>query len=440
MQWYLMIFLLMGVIMATLVYAQERERTAGDLYIRDLPNGAKLIVKQRSDTSAVALHVWFRVGSVYEKHDEKGMAHFLEHMLFNGSEKYRYGEMDLIIENLGGNINAGTSKDFTYYHIEIAKPYWKQALEVLYQLTMKPLLDEKMIEKEKPIVIEELRRGKDNPTTVLWETFEKTAYKVSPYRFPVIGFEETISRFTRQALLNFYRNFYQPRNMAVVVVGNVDPSEVERFVEKTFGKVEGRKVPKVQIPSEPDRLENRFVKITDPRVQKAYWIIAWNAPPAGKTDYYSMVIFDEIIGDGRTSVFYRELKEKGIVYSFFTGDLGRPRDNLYVISATFDPARYEEVKEKVLEILTMTYENLSQQDVSLAKNKAINSRIFEQEKVEGEAHDIGYSYTVLKNLDFYRYYENNLSRVRRVDVMRFFERYIKDKTYVEVLMVPREKK
>ena len=88
----------------------------------------------------------------------------------------------------------------------------------------------------------------------------------------------------------------------------------------------------------------------------------------------------------------------------------------------------------------MTYENLSQQDVILAKNKAINSRIFEQEKVESEAHDIGYSYTVLKNLDFYRYYENNLSRVRRVDVMRFFERYIKDKTYVEVLMVPGEKK
>jgi len=440
MQWYLITLLLMGVIMTGVILAQASEKAQEELYIRDLPNGAKLIVKRREDTSAVALHVWFRVGSVYEKHDEKGMAHFLEHMLFNGSEKYRYGEMDMIIESLGGNINAGTSKDFTYYHIEIAKPYWKQALEVLYQLTMKPLLDEGMIEKEKPIVIEELRRGKDNPTTVLWETFEKTAYKVSPYRFPVIGFEETISRFTRESLLNFYRSFYQPRNMAIVVVGNVDPVEVERFVRKTFGKVEGRKVPRVQIPSEPDRIESRSVTITDPRIQKAYWVIGWNAPAVGKTDYYSMVIFDEILGDGRTSVFYRELKEKGIVYSFFTGDLGRPRDNMYIISATFDPERYEEVKEKVFEILRMTYENMSQEDVNLAKLKAINSRIFEQEKVESEAHDIGYSYTVIKNLDFYRFYENNLSRVRRVDVMRFYERYLKDKTYVEVLMIPKEEK
>jgi predicted Zn-dependent peptidase len=436
MQWYLLILLLLEAVMTVALSTQVKE----ELYIRDLPNGVKLIVKPREDTSAVALHVWFRVGSIYEKYDEKGMAHFLEHMLFNGSEKYAYGEIEQIIESLGGNINAGTSKEFTFYHIEIASPYWKKALEVLYELTMKPLLSEEMIRKEKPIVIEELRRGKDNPTTVLWETFEKTAYKVSPYRFPVIGFEETISRFTREGLENFYRSYYQPRNMAVVVVGKVDPKEVERFVRRTFGKEKGRKVPKPDIPSEPDRLESRFERITDPRIQKAYWIIGWSAPAVGKTDYYGMVIFDEIIGDGRTSVFYRELKEKGLVYSFFTGDLGRPRDNMFIISATFDPDRYEEVKNRVFELLEETYKNLTDQQVEMAVTKAVNSRIFEREKVEGEAYDIGYSHTVIKDLDFYRFYEKNLSRVRRVEVMRFYERFIKDRTYVEVLMVPEAKK
>ncbi len=411
---------------------------AQELYIRDLPNGAKLIVKPREDTSAVAIHVWFRVGSVYEKYDEKGMAHFLEHMLFNGSEKYPYGEADVVIESLGGNINAGTSKDFTYYHVEIASLYWREALDVLYQITMKALLEEEMIEKEKPIVIEELRRGKDNPTTVLWETFEKTAYKVSPYRFPVIGFENTIRNFTREMLLNFYRSFYQPRNMAVVVVGNVDPKEVEEEVLRTFGREEGRPVPKVQIPNEPEQIGIRFEKIEDPRIEKAYWIIGWWAPSIGKTDYYGMAVFDEIIGSGRTSVFYRQLKEKGLVYSFFTGDLGRPRDNLFIISATFDPERYEEVKRKVFELLRETYENLTEEQVEEAKSKIINSRIFEEEKVEGEAYDIGYSYTVVRDLDFYRFFEHNISKVRKVEVMRFFERYIKEDRYVEVLMVPKK--
>ncbi len=426
----LLLFLILEVFIMGLALAQE-------LYIRDLPNGAKLIVKPREDTSAVALHVWFRVGSVYEKYDEKGMAHFLEHMLFNGSEKYPYGEIDRIVESLGGNINAGTSKDFTYYHIEIAAPYWRQALEVLYQLTLKAVLDEDMIEKEKPIVIEELRRGKDNPSTVLWETFEKTAYKVSPYRFPVIGFEETIRRFTREQLLNFYRSFYQPRNMAVVVVGNVDPKEVEEEVLKTFGKEEGRPVPKVQIPSEPELTRTRFEKLEDPRVQKAYWIIGWRVPAIGKTDYYGLVVLDEILGSGRTSLFYRELKEKGLVYSFFTGDLGRPRDNMYVISATFDPERYEEVKRKVFELMERLYSDLTDEEVDRAKERIISSRIFEEERVEGEAYDIGYSYTVVKDLDFYRYFEHNVRKVRRVDLMRVYERYIQDRNYVEVLMLPK---
>ncbi len=413
---------------------------AQELYIRDLPNGAKLIVKPREDTSAVAIHVWFRVGSIYEKYDEKGMAHFLEHMLFNGSEKYPYGEADAVIESLGGNINAGTSKDFTYYHVEIAEPYWKQALDVLYQITMKPLLNEDMIEKEKPIVIEELRRGKDNPTTALWETFEKTAYKVSPYRFPIIGFENTIKNFTRDMLISFHRNFYQPRNMAIVVVGKVDPHEVEEQVLKTFGKEKGRPVPKVQIPGEPENTSIRSEIIRDPRIEKAYWIIGWWAPPAGRTDYYGLIVFDEIIGSGRTSVFYRELKESGLVYSFFTGDLGRPRDNLYVISATFEPEKYEEVKAKVLELLEKTYLNLTREQVEEAKTKIVNSRIFEEERVEGEAYDIGYSYTVLKDLDFYRFFEHNVGRVREVEVKRFYERYIKFDRYIEVLMLPERRK
>lgn len=124
--------------MVSLALAQE-------LYTYKLPNGAHLIVKRRDDTQAVALQVWFKVGSIYENYQEKGMAHFLEHMLFNGSEKYPYGEIDKRVESMGGNINAGTSKDYTFYHIEIAKPYWKEALELLYELTQKPLLLEDMV-------------------------------------------------------------------------------------------------------------------------------------------------------------------------------------------------------------------------------------------------------------------------------------------------------
>jgi len=409
---------------------------ARELYIRDLPNGAKLIVKPRDDTSAVALHVWFSVGSIYEKYDEKGMAHFLEHMLFNGSQKYPYGEIDRVIESLGGNINAGTSKDFTYYHVEIAAPYWREALDVLYHLTMKATLDSDQIEKEKEIVVEELRRGKDNPSVLLWEAFEKTAYKVSPYRFPTIGFEETIRKFSREKLLHFYKSFYQPKSMAIVVVGNVDPREVEEEVLRTFGREEGRPLPKIQIPGEPELTQVRSERLRDSRIEKAYWIIGWRVPPIGRRDYYALVVLDEILGSGRTSLFYRELREKGLVHSFFAGDLGRPRDNLYVVSATCQPEECDRVKKRVFELLKELYESITEEEVELAKERIINSRVFEEEKVEGEAYDIGYAYTVAKDIDLYRYFEHNLRKVRKVDVLKVLERYIIDKNYVEVLMLP----
>lgn len=428
----LRIFILGVIFMFELLTAQE-------LYIRNLPNGAKLIVKPRKDTEAVAIHVWFRVGSIYEKYDEKGMAHFLEHMLFNGTEKYKYGEIDKIIESLGGNINAGTSKDYTYYHVEIAHPYWKEAMEVLYQLTMKATLDDKMIEKEKEIVIEELRRGKDNPTTVLWEEFEKLVYKVSPYRFPIIGFEETIRNFTREKLVKFYKSFYQPKNMAVVVVGKVDPKEVEEEVLKTFGKEESRPMPRVQIPSEPEQIGVRFKKLTDPRIQKAYWVIGWKVPAIGKNEYKGLIVLTEILCGGRISLFYRELREKGLVYSYWCGDLGRPRDNLFVISMSFEPSRYKEVKNKVFELLKTTYENITDEEIEEAKSRIINSRVFEEEKVENDAFDIGYAYTVVRDLDFYRFFDKNLRRVRRVDILKIFERYIKEDNYSEVIMIPKKK-
>ncbi len=321
---------------------------SGELKTYRLSNGAKLVVNKREDTQAVALHVWFRVGSIYEDYHQKGMAHFLEHMLFNGSEKYPYGQIDYIVESLGGDINAGTSKEYTFYHITIAKPYWRQALDLLYQLTQKPLLSEEFIQKEKPIVIEELRRGKDNPTTVLWDEFEKLAYKVSPYRYPVIGYEETISKFTRQMLLDFYKSFYQPSNMYIVVVGDVDPQEVKNEVEKTFGKEEARPVPKVQIMPEPEQTQTRSKTIKDKRVQKTYWVIGWRVPQVGSKEYYALQVLDQILGGGRTSLFYRELKEKGLVYSISTGDMARPRDNIYTIYATLERERLERSKKEGL--------------------------------------------------------------------------------------------
>jgi predicted Zn-dependent peptidase len=407
-----------------------------DLAKYKLKNGAILVVKHRDDTEAVSLQVWFKVGSIEENYQQKGMAHFLEHMLFNGSEKYPYGEIDRLVEGMGGRMNAGTSKEYTFYYITVAKPYWKPALDVLYQLTQKPLLSEDMVEKEKPIVIEELRRGKDDPINLLWEEFEKLVYKASPYRHPIIGYEETISKFTREGLLEFFRNYYQPQNMVVVVVGNVEPSEVKSFVEETFGKEVGKPVKRAQYVPEPEQLENRFKEIKDKRLERAYWIIGWRVMPVAVKDYYALLVLDQILGNGRTSLFYKELVEKGLAYSVSSGDFARPRDNIFVISASFEPSKYKEVKERVMQILRELPQTLTDEEVQKAKQRIINSEVFALERAQREAYYIGYSLTVVGLLDYYLYFESNIRSVRKKDVLSVLEKYILSKPYSEILMVP----
>lgn len=158
--------------------------------------------------------------------------------------------------------------------------------------------------------------------------------------------------------------------------------------------------------------------------------------PVAVKDYYALLVLDQILGNGRTSLFYKELVEKGLVYSVSSGDFARPRDNLFVISASFEPSRYKEVKERVMQILRELPQTLTDEEVQKAKQRIINSEVFALERVQREAYYIGYSLTVVGLLDYYLYFESNIRSVRKKDVLNVLEKYILNKPYSEILMVP----
>ena len=409
-----------------------------DLVIRHYKNGLWVVIRPRRDTQVVSLQVWFKVGSVYERENERGIAHFLEHMLFNGNDKYAYGEAEALIESLGGQINAATSKEYTYYYVNIASPYWREGLDVLFHLTMRATLEEKMIEKEKPIVLEELYRAKDNPTTLLWWTFEKEVYKVSPFRHPIIGYERTIKNFTREMLLDFYRGFYQPRNAAVVVVGDVDPKEVLEFIGNTFAGEPSRPVPKRFIPEEPPQLKVRSKTLTDPRIgsDKAYSLIGWRIPPLATLEDYDILVLNEILTGGRTSLLYGKLREGGIVYGISSYDFERSRDNLFVVSASIHPQNLEIYKRELFNSLKELYETLTPEEVEKYKQRLINSEIFEKEEVENEAGFYGYSLTVAGKINYALYFFDNIKKVEVKHIRQVLEKYILDKPYTEAILIP----
>ncbi len=409
-----------------------------DLFIRHYKNGPWVIIKPREDTEVVSLQVWFKVGSVYERENERGIAHFLEHMLFNGNDKYAYGEAEALIESLGGYINAATSKEYTYYYVNIAAPYWKEALDVLFHLTMRATLEEKMIEKEKPIVLEELYRAKDNPTTQLWWTFEKEVYKVSPFRHPIIGYERTIKNFTRPMLLEFYKSFYQPRNATVVVVGKIDPEEVRKFIEETFVAEPSRPVPKRFIPEEPPQLKVRSKILKDPRIgdDKSYSLIGWRIPPLATLEDFDFLVLNEMLTGGRTSILYEKLRETGVVYGIASYDFERSRDNIFVVSASHHPDRIEEYKKKLLGIFEEIYDTVDDETVEKFKRRLINSEIFAKEEAESEAAFYGYAQTVAGKINYALYFFDNIKKVEPKHIKLVLEKYILNKPYTETFLLP----
>jgi predicted Zn-dependent peptidase len=407
-----------------------------DIIYEQLKNGAKVYIRKRPDVESVSIQVWFSVGSSYEDYKEKGMAHFLEHMLFNGSERYDYGELDVLVEGLGGQINAATSKDFTYYYINISSNYLRQAVDILESLTLRAKLEEDMIQKEKPIVIEELKRGMDSPINRFFERFDRLFYKVSNYMYPIIGYEETISNFNKEMLLDFYNSYYQPLNMTVSISGNVSEEDIKFIYDMFSQKPKNNIRPSIYVPEPPKKFPRKEV-LKDPMIDRTYYAIGWNAPNIGEKMYYPFVVFDQILSGGKTSLIHNEIKEKGIVYSFSCQDGAHKQDNNYTIFAITDYDKVYTFKNKVFELLEKI-SHLKDEDIQKAKNKILNQEDFVLENPESEADLMGFSSAVVKDISYFKYFKSNIDNVDKNDILRLLDKYFKDDIYVELIMHPKE--
>jgi zinc protease len=195
------------------------------LHRAGLSNGLTAIVKENHRAPVVAVQVWIQAGSVYETEKERGITHLIEHMIFKGTGKRGPGEVAKEIESVGGSINAYTSLDYTVYHCVVPKQFLNNALDVLSDAVFHSSFDPEELEREKKVVIEEIRMRDDRPKTRLSSLSMETAYKAHPYGFPVIGYPETVKSFGRKDILAYMERRYRPSQIAVVVVGDVEASQ-----------------------------------------------------------------------------------------------------------------------------------------------------------------------------------------------------------------------
>src|ERR671925_2029747 len=202
-----------------------------------LSNGLVVLTKEVHTSPIVTSMIWYRVGSRNEELGQTGKSHFLEHMLFKGTDRFKKGQIDLITLKNGGGNNAFTSHDFTAYYFNFASDRWDVALEIEADRMVNCAFEPEEFEAEKKVVIEELKTGLDSPWGLLLQEQEATAFKIHPYRNPIVGWLQDVERATVEQQQAYYRKYYQPNNAILVIAGDFNTDPVLNTVQHMLGPI-----------------------------------------------------------------------------------------------------------------------------------------------------------------------------------------------------------
>lgn len=385
-----------------------------------------MTVLSREDHTApiVSTMLWYRVGSRCERPGVTGISHFLEHMMFKGTNRFPKGEIDYVTTRMGGANNAFTSNDYTAYYFTFASDRWWPALEIEADRMRNSLFEPEEFELERQVIIEEFKMDLDSPWGALRLAAETHSFEVHPYRFPVIGAYEDLVSITREQMLEYYGQFYAPNNAVLVVVGDFDTSQAVDRIEELFGSLELRNVPSEAAVSEPRH--SRQIRLDlQQSTHVPRMLIALPAPSARHPDHYGLHLLDKIVGEGKLSRLYRRLVEEEEVASSVTSEFAETLDPyLFFIRAELlegqDPARVEPMIFE--EVARLAKEPAAEAELQRVKNQCVTQLLAGFETTLDQAMQLG----LMETLDRYEYWHDYPERINRLtseDLQAFAAKY-----------------
>lgn len=401
-------------------------------------NGLTSVLRSDENSLAASAAVYVKAGSVNEKPEQAGLSHFLEHLMFKGSENYPGDEFSRRVENMGGYINAATSTEYTMYYIDVQKDGVEEAVKMLADTMKNPLFPEDEINRERKVVIEEIQRFFDNPFAVLYDTYSENLYRESALKNSVIGNEKVISSVPRNEIYNYYSTHYIPQNMTVVVCGNFDEKKISSLIGETFGKFEQKPLPQEPVLLEPAHEGKEIVK--KGKVEVGYMLFGFLGPDASSDDIFAADLAGHVLGGGKSSRLYRTLKEeKQLVYSIDSSFQTMRGTGALYVSAVFDPANYEEIKKEIhAQIQNIVDNGITEEELNRAKLAMKTAWSFSFEK----PFNIGYAYGMWQLMGRPEVAEQYLSKMDSLnvsDAQEFFKKYYSKDNVTSAALLPEEK-
>lgn len=412
-----------------------------------LDNGLTIIHQHTPATPVAAVDVWVNAGAIVEPDAWSGMAHFLEHMIFKGTDRLPPGAFDWAIENHGGVTNAATSHDYAHFFINTAAQHLEATLPYLSELLLNAAIPDNEFGRERDVVLEELRQSHDNPDYVAFQALSELAYQRHPYGRPILGTEEILLELTPEDMRQFHRTHYQPENMTIVIVGDIAQETAVELVRHAFSQFPTRSgCPRATSEVEPPITAIRRQELCLPRLEQARLIMAWLGPgidsPLQTLDEqlqaaYGLDLLSVLLAEGRTSRLVRELREeRTLVQAVGSGFSLQREAGLFTISAWLGADDLERVEAIICDRLSkLAATPISTAELERCQRLLCNDYAFSTETPSQLAGLYGY-YNIIANPEIATTYPQRIQALQVEDLQQLASQYLSPYHYAVTIVRP----
>ena len=352
-----------------------------DIRISTLANGLRIVTHRMEGLHSASVGLWVNAGGRDERLEQNGIAHFLEHMAFKGTEKRSSLQIAEALEDVGGYLNAYTSRDVTAYYARVLKDDVALALDVISDIVLNPVFDQREIDLERGVILQEIGMSLDTPDDVIFDWLQEAAYPDQPMGRSILGPAERVSSFTREDLAGFVGEHYGPGQMIVAAAGAVDHDAILAQVGGIFGGLS----PLVKVTREAARwqgAEARRVK----DLEQAHFALALEGPGYSDPDYFAAQIWTNALGGGMSSRLFQKVREeRGLCYSIFAQSGFHDDTGMVTIYAGTSGEQVAELSRITIDEIKRSAEDLSEAEVNRAKVQMKAGMLMGLESPSGQA-------------------------------------------------------
>ncbi|MGB0563789.1 MAG: M16 family metallopeptidase [Spirulinaceae cyanobacterium] len=417
-----------------------RSQLSATLQIHTLANGTTVIA-DRTAVPAVSLNAWFRVGSAWEADAINGMAHFLEHMIFKGTARLPEGAFEQQVESRGGTVNAATAQEYTHFYLTTAPQDFAQLAPLQLDLVLNPSLAASALERERNVVLEEIRRSDDNPNRRSYQQALDLCFPNLPYRRPVLGPMAVIEQLAPSQMQAFHQTWYRPENLTISVVGDLPIETLLATVTAALDQAEQHRIaprpdpqpePLATLTPEPSFTAIVRRDITEARLQQARLVMLWRVPGLrAQPETYALDVLAAILGQGRLSRLFQELREqRQLVYGIGVSNSTQQIQGTFYVSAQL-PAEHLATVEPIIQdhIRRVQAEPVTADELARIRTQVANRFVFANERPSDRTNLYGYYYSQLGSLTAAFDYPERIRAVTVAEVQSAAQRYLNPEAY-----------